>query len=76
MPVINHGTVRGYKLGCRCEDCTKSNRLAKQRERERARERQGKPPLTRDDKTAEPTRPKASPLVEGPGPIEAATRHR
>lgn len=73
MPVINHGTVRGYKLGCRCEECTEANRKAKARERERRRERAGLPART-PNLALVPTKPSSGPIIEGPGAIEAAFR--
>jgi len=71
VAVINHGTVRGYKLGCRCEECRAANTKAKQAERDRRREREGRPAASR---SAVPTPPAASPLIEGAGPIEEAAR--
>lgn len=74
MAVINHGTVRGYKLGCRCKECTEANRVAKQRERARRREREGKPAPRTPRTPAVPTPPVGAPTDDGPGPIEAAFR--
>lgn len=72
VATINHGTVRGYKSGCRCDLCTHANTKAKARERERRRERDGKPPTPR--KPPVPTTPKTTPPEDEPGPIEAGFR--
>lgn len=74
MAVINHGTVRGYKLGCRCEECTEANRKAKQRERDRRRERDGKPAARTPRFENVPTAPAKGPIEEGPGAIERTAR--
>ena len=75
MATINHGTVRGYKSGCRCDLCRKANTDAKRRERERKDEREGKRPAARSTrKRTVPTTPSASPQEPEHGPIEAAFR--
>lgn len=43
MATLNHGTVRGYKGGCRCDLCKDANTQARRRERQRKRERLGLP---------------------------------
>lgn len=72
--IINHATVRGYKLGCRCEECTAANREAKRRERERRRAREGKPPARTPRANSVPTKPKSGPTDDDQGPIEKAAR--
>lgn len=42
LVIRNHGTVRGYKAGCRCEQCTEANRAARQKERDRRRAKSGR----------------------------------
>lgn len=75
MATINHGTVRGYKSGCRCDLCTHANTKAKARERERRREREGKPAAPRAGRTSRvPTGSAASPPDSEYGPIETAAR--
>ncbi|NHF62244.1 hypothetical protein [Microcella pacifica] len=75
MATINHGTVRGYKSGCRCDLCRKANTDAKRLERERRDEREGKRPAARSTrKRTVPTTPSASPQEPEHGPIEAAFR--
>jgi len=71
VAVLNHGTVRAYKLGCRCEECTAANTVAKARERDRRREREGKPPAQKPTRTH---KPESDPIEDGPGPIEEAAR--
>lgn len=62
MAVIKHGTVRGYKSGCRCDDCREANTRAKRDERERKRQREGKAPARpRAAKGRGPTASKPSP---------------
>jgi hypothetical protein len=75
VATINHGTVRGYKSGCRCDLCTHANTTAKARERERRREREGKPAAPgRTRSRRVPTTPAVSPSGDDRGPIETAAR--
>lgn len=75
MAIINHGTVRGYKSGCRCDLCTHANTKAKARERERRREREGKPATVRTPRSKSvPIGGADAPTEDQPGAIEAAFR--
>ena len=72
VATINHGTVRGYKSGCRCDICKHANTKAKRLERERKRAREGKPQPVRKPRV--PTSVKAVPQEADCGPIESAFR--
>ena len=75
LATINHGTVRGYKSGCRCDPCTEANTEAKRRERERRRAREGKPAAPRSPRAPRvPTTSQPSPPDSEYGPIEKAAR--
>lgn len=39
LPVKEHGTLRTYNMGCRCNECASGARKAAQKRRKRARER-------------------------------------
>ncbi len=51
MALPNHGTIRRYKAGCRCDPCKKANTDASRKYRESRAAREGKkPPRTRAPK--------------------------
>lgn len=66
MAVLNHGTVRGYKSGCRCDECKAANTAAKARERDRRREREGKAPARTPASKRVPTKPSPAPTPRRP----------
>lgn len=78
MVAMNHGTLRAYRAGCRCDECKAANTDAKRRERERRRERAGKPAPRTHPKKSVPTPTKKGadvPTVDPTaGPIETAAR--
>lgn len=79
-----HGTVRRYKDGCRCDPCRGANTRARQREREAAAKRDGKPVPTRSKRVPTPrpvpTTAEVDRALDGlelllaAGPIEQAAR--
>lgn len=69
---INHGTLRGYRAGCRCDACRGSNNAAKRLERERKQAREGRQP--RPVLRAVPTGDDVPVIGPTYGPIETAFR--
>lgn len=58
--MARHGTRRGYKDGCRCDDCKDAQRLYQQRYRERQR---SLAPVAN-----------GAPVASSPGPVESGVK--
>jgi hypothetical protein len=70
-----HGTIRRYKAGCRCAQCSAKNTAEKSKEREAKRRREGKPPRrVPAARKAVPTSANAPHGEDDHGPIETAAR--
>ena len=73
MASINHGTVRGYKAGCRCSDCKTANAEASRTYRANKAKREGKEPPRTSRPKAVPTtpKPKVRSDLDGPTGVDA-----